>query len=212
MQLTASDIVSLYRPTPCSLRLYLREQGVPESEASAFEQIIQTLGHVHEQNHLATLGAYEDISAIERDQQAARTLEAIKSLTPVIYQGEFVCETTVDGVPAAVVGRPDFLIFDGDGYIVRDSKFSRRVDEDHHDEITLQLQLYGCVKGGVKPDQWGGVKVDQSAAGKLLDMRGVWRLERSGRRHTPRSGLRRGGWVAGAAVRGWRDRVYACSA
>jgi site-specific DNA-adenine methylase len=68
------------------------------------------------------------------------------------------------------------------------------------------------VKGGVKPDQWGGVKVDQSAAGKLLDMRGVWRLERSGRRHTPRSGLRRGGWVAGAAVRGWRDRVYACSA
>ena len=44
MQLTASDIVSLYRPTPCSLRLYLREQGVAESEPSAFDRIIQTLG------------------------------------------------------------------------------------------------------------------------------------------------------------------------
>ena len=68
------------------------------------------------------------------------------------------------------------------------------------------------VKGGVKPDQWGGVKLDQQRAWKLLDLRGVWRLERSGRRHTPRGGLRRGGWVAGAAVRGWRDRACACSA
>src|ERR1035441_2723045 len=43
-------------------------------------------------------------------------------------------------------------------------------------------------------------------------MRGVWRLERSGRRHTPRGVLRRGGWVAGAAVRGWRGGGFACPA
>jgi uncharacterized protein len=143
MQLTASDIVSLYRPTPCSLRLYLREQGVEESEPSAFDQIIKTLGQVHEQKHLATLGAYEDINLVERGQQASRTLEAIRGRVPVIYQAEFECESTISGSPVVVVGRPDFLIFDGDGYTIRDSKLSRQVDEKHHEEIALQVQLYG---------------------------------------------------------------------
>src|ERR1019366_977491 len=94
MQLTASDIVSLYRPTPCSLRLYLREQGVAESEPSAFDQIIQTLGTVHEQKHLATLELYEDISKVERERRVSRTLEAIRNRVPVIFQAEFEYATT----------------------------------------------------------------------------------------------------------------------
>ena len=143
MRLTASDIVSLYRPTPCSLRLYLREQGVEESEPSAFDQIIQTLGQVHEKSHLATLGAYEDISLAERGQRVSRTLEAIRNRVPVIYQAEFEYAFTISGSPVVVVGRPDFLIFDGGGYVIRDSKLSRKVDDDHHEEIALQLQLYG---------------------------------------------------------------------
>lgn len=143
MQLTASDLVSLYRPTPCSLRLYLREQGVEESKPSAFDQTIQTLGEVHEKEHLATLGAYEDISKVERDQRVSRTLEFIRSRVPVIYQAEFEYATTIGGSRVVVVGRPDFLILDGNDYIVRDSKLSRKVDADHHEEISLQLQLYG---------------------------------------------------------------------
>ena len=143
MHLTASDIVSLYRPTPCSVRLYLRDQGVPESEPSAFDQIIQTLGKVHERKHLATLGAYEDISLVERDQRVSRTLNAIRNRFPVIYQAEFEFATTISGSLVVVVGRPDFLILDGNDYIIRDSKLSRKVDEDHHEEIGLQLQLYG---------------------------------------------------------------------
>jgi len=143
MPLTASDIVSLYRPTPCSLRLYLRSKGVPESEPRAFDQIIQSLGKVHEQNHLATLGAYEDMSVVERGQRVFRTLKAIRNRAPVIYQGELEYESTIGGSPVVVVGRPDFLIRAGDGYIIRDSKLSRKVDEDHHEEISLQLQLYG---------------------------------------------------------------------
>jgi predicted RecB family nuclease len=147
MQLTASDIVSLYRPTPCCLRLYLREQGVEESEPSAFDQIIKELGQVHEQKHLATLGAYEDISAVERGQQASRTLAAIRTRVPVIYQGEFRVPATISGTLVDVVGRPDFLILDGNGYTIRDSKLSRQVDEKHHEEIALQVQLYGWLYG-----------------------------------------------------------------
>ena len=80
---------------------------------------------------------------MEPEQQAAKTLEAIHACVPVLYQGEFRVQTTIGGADVVVVGRPDYLILDGDGYIVRDSKLSRKVDEDHHEEIVLQLQLYG---------------------------------------------------------------------
>lgn len=143
MRLTASDIFSLYRPTLCALRVYLRGQGVPESDVSAFEEILNTLGKRHEQSHLATLGAYEDLSAISVEERCQRTLEAIRDKVPVVYQGEFACDTILNGTQVSIVGRPDFLILDGDGYLIRDSKLSRKVDEKHHVEIALQLQLYG---------------------------------------------------------------------
>jgi predicted RecB family nuclease len=143
MRLTPSDIVNLYRPTPCSLRVYLREKGVPGAEPSAFDQILQTLGERHEEAHLATLGAYEDLSVVPQDERVRWTTDAIRNCVPVIYQGEFAVDTVVGGMPVTIVGRPDFLILDGDGYIIRDSKLSRQVDDKHHEEITLQLQLYG---------------------------------------------------------------------
>jgi predicted RecB family nuclease len=169
MKLTASDIVSLYRPTPCALRVYLREQGIEESEPSAFDQVIQTLGQVHEQKHLATLGTYEDISIVDRDQRVSRTFEAIRSRVPVIYQAEFEHDSTISGCPVVVVGRPDFLIFDGDGYIIRDSKLSRKVDDDHHKEIVLQLQLYGWLFEQTVGTPAKCLQV-QTGAGNLVDV------------------------------------------
>jgi predicted RecB family nuclease len=143
MKLTASDIVSLYRPALCQLRVYLREHHAAESEPGAYDEIIQRLGRLHEQTHLASLGAYEDISTVEPELQAARTLEAISSRAPVIYQGEFRVQATIGGTGVEIVGRPDYLILDGGNYVIRDSKLSRQVDEKHHEEIALQVQLYG---------------------------------------------------------------------
>ncbi len=148
MRLTASDIVSLYRPAPCQLRVYLREHYAAESEPGAYDEIIERLGRLHEQNHLASLGAYEDISAGEPEQQSARTLEAIRTRVPVIYQGEFRVPATISGTGVEVVGRPDYLILDGDNYVIRDSKLSRQVDDKHHEEIALQVQLYGQFQCG----------------------------------------------------------------
>lgn len=143
MRLTASDIVSLYRPEPCQLRVYLREHGVQEAEPGAYDEIIEHLGRRHEESHLASLGAYEDISVVEREQRGSRTLEAVHACVPVIYQGEFRVQTTIGGGAVEIIGRPDYLIYDVDGYVIRDSKLSRRVDEKHHEEIALQVQLYG---------------------------------------------------------------------
>jgi hypothetical protein len=97
MRLTASDIIGLYRPTPCALRVYLREKGVPEAEPGAFEQILQTLGQRHEQSHLATLGAYEDLSAVPAAERVQRTADALRRCVPVICQGELARETTLGG-------------------------------------------------------------------------------------------------------------------
>ena len=143
MRLTASDIVSLYRPTPCSLRVYLREKGVPEAEPSVFEQILQTLGQRHEEAHLATLGAYEDLSVVPPDERVEQTAAAIRNRVPVIYQGEFAVRNSSwrhvrhhRWSPRLSDSRRGWLL-------IRDSKLSRQVDDDHHEEITLQLQLYG---------------------------------------------------------------------
>jgi predicted RecB family nuclease len=143
MRLTASDIFNLYRPTLCALRIYLREQHIPEAEPGVLEQILQTLGQRHEQSHLATLGAYEDLGSVSPDLRVQQTLEAVRNHVPVIYQGELAYDATVEGIRVTVVGRPDFLILDGDAYLIRDSKLTRKVDDKHHVEIGLQLQLYG---------------------------------------------------------------------
>jgi predicted RecB family nuclease len=143
MRLTASDIVTLLRPTPCALRVYLRQQGVEESEPSDFERLLQRLGESHEAGHLASLGPCEDLSVVPADRRSQSTAEAMRQRAPVIYQGELAADTDLGGVAVTIVGRPDFLIWDGDGYLIRDSKLSLRVDGEHHPEITLQLQLYG---------------------------------------------------------------------
>jgi hypothetical protein len=36
--------------------------------------------------------------------------------------GELAADTQLGSVPVTVVGQPDFLILDGDGYMIRDSK------------------------------------------------------------------------------------------
>jgi uncharacterized protein len=123
--------------------VYLRQQGVPESEATEFDQVLQRLGERHEVGHLASLGPCEDLSGVPADQRPQRTNDAIRRRVPAIYQGELAADTDLGGIPVTIVGRPDFLILDGDDYLIRDSKLSLRVDEEHHPEITLQLQLYG---------------------------------------------------------------------
>ena len=44
MRLTASDIVSMYRPTFCSGRVFLRGKKEPEAPASAFDELLSRLG------------------------------------------------------------------------------------------------------------------------------------------------------------------------
>jgi predicted RecB family nuclease len=54
-----------------------------------------------------------------------------------------MAQASFGGAEVEIVGEPDFLIRSADGYIVRDSKISRRINEEDHPEILRQLELYG---------------------------------------------------------------------
>jgi predicted RecB family nuclease len=113
------------------------------AEPTEFEQVLHRLGDRHEREHLATLGAYLDLSRLAEEERVPKTVKAIAGRVPVIYQPGFRVTHTFGGSEAEVVGIPDFLILDGDGYMIRDAKMARRIDDENHPEILLQVQLYG---------------------------------------------------------------------
>ena len=143
MRLIASDFVTRHRPSPCDLRVWLRHRGEPEREPTEFEQVLYRLGERHEKEHLATLGAYTDLSAMSEEERVHRTAGAVAARVPALYQPTFRVSQQIAGTDVEIVGQPDFLILDCDGYIVRDAKLARRIDAEHHPEILLQVQLYG---------------------------------------------------------------------
>ena len=143
MRLTATDFVSYHRPTRCDLRVFLRQRREPEAEPGPYDLVLRRLGLRHEREHLATLGTFVNVSAPSFDERVVVTADAIARKMPVLYQPTFRVTEKICGTDVEIIGVPDFLILDGDGYLIRDSKMSRRIDEENHPEILLQVQLYG---------------------------------------------------------------------
>jgi uncharacterized protein len=83
------------------------------------------------------------VSASSLDEQVKKTAEAIQNKVSALYQPAFLATEKLSGIDVEIVGVPDFLILDGDRYLIRDSKMARRIDEENHPEILLQVQLYG---------------------------------------------------------------------
>ena len=135
--------MTYWRPSPCELRVFLQEKSEPEAEPGAFDEVMRRLGIRHEQEHLATLGPYLDLSSVLIDERVGRTLEAIANKVPVVYQPAFVVRHRIADTDVEIVGVPDFLILDGDAYVIRDCKMSRRIEAEIHPEIVVQVQLYG---------------------------------------------------------------------
>ena len=142
MRVVASDFMSLYLPSPCSGRVIHRFRGEEEAEPTEFDKVLRELGRRHEHQHLQSLGTFVDLSQVPQELRFIKTQKAIAAKTAVIYQPSFRVMTFIDGIDCEVVGDPDFLILDGE-YIIRDSKMARRIDNEHHPEIVLQVGLYG---------------------------------------------------------------------
>jgi hypothetical protein len=85
LRITASDLMTYWRPTPCELRVFLHEKGEPEAEPSAFDEVMRRLGIRHEREHLATLGPHLDLSTVPIDERVGRTLDAVCLWNATLY-------------------------------------------------------------------------------------------------------------------------------
>jgi len=135
MSFAASEYHGYYQLSQCALRVHLRAKGMPGAEPDAYHQLLVKLGQRHEQRHLSRLGQYVDARG-----DVEETRRAVARGDAVIYQPEMKATHPEYG---EVVGRPDFFIREGDGYVIGDCKLARRFTEEAHPEIFRQLELYG---------------------------------------------------------------------
>ncbi|MGD9711722.1 MAG: TM0106 family RecB-like putative nuclease [Thermomicrobiales bacterium] len=184
MQLSSSEIYRAYQPSPCDLRIYLHFKGAPMGEPGAFEEVIRRLGDRHEKAHLATLQNVTDLSAGTLEERKRKTLEAVTAAAPILYQPVLITMAKIGARDCTLVGIPDLLIREGDGYVIRDVKMARRLTEKEHAEIFWQLRLYGLLlalvtgKPPVRLEVFGGaseiVPIDGAANGAVEEKLGQY--------------------------------------
>ncbi len=142
--ISASDFHTYYQPHECRRRVWL-EAKCPElrAELTEFERILLEKGRAHEQEHLATLGAYVSPEYPSGDLQAGMqaTSALVATGAPVIYQGVLI---SADG---GISGKPDFLIREANAYVIRDAKLALSMDR--HAEIAAQISLYAYLAEAV---------------------------------------------------------------
>jgi len=126
MHFRASNPYDYYRPSKCERRVALRHRGVNESPRREFDDLLARLGASHATTHLDSLNGVKKLEGLDGESQERETLAAIRAGVPAIYQARFRVSLDLDGEQNDLVGLPDFLIRDGDGYIIRDSKLARR--------------------------------------------------------------------------------------
>ncbi len=159
MTLSASDFYTYLYPHECGLRVYLESHGAESAPPSPYLEVVRQLGRRHESEHLATLGPHLDLrglSAIEREQ---RTREAVHDGVAAIYQSRLRAAVQLGGATYELVGEPDYLIRQGDGYVIRDSKVAREITEEQHPEILRQLETYGWLYEHALGSAAGGLEV-----------------------------------------------------
>jgi predicted RecB family nuclease len=162
LRLTSTDIASYYRPSACDRRVLLRYRGQKEAGPSTYDEVLRRLGQRHELIHIRSLGELVEIGSFLHHERVKATLDAISERAPVIYQPVFLVRHKLSGADVEIEGIPDLIVREGHGYFIRDVKMARRVDEQHHPEIVLQLQLYGWLfeqSCGTPPEAlevWGG--------------------------------------------------------
>jgi len=142
-ELTASHLYSYYRPSKCRKRVYLLHKGVPAAKPSPYDEVIKRLGERHEKAYLNTLEGVEDLSTISFSERIPKTKDLVRGGARIIYQPGFAVDTTLGTTQVTIIGQPDFIVRQGNSYIIRDCKIARRIRDKDHPEIFRQLELYG---------------------------------------------------------------------
>jgi len=180
--ITASHFFLLHCPSACKRRLCLHRAGAVAALPGPFEELLQELGERHERTHLATLPNVLDLSGDVNAVRLQRTEIALERHEQTLYQPLFRVQRVIDAREQILVGSPDFLIPDGNGWRIRDVKLNRDIDKP---EILAQLNFYGLllehatgqaptaievVRGGreIIPIEFEGTAAAERRVGELL--------------------------------------------
>jgi len=167
--LTASHLYSYYQPSQCGRRIYFHHLGMPEAEPSPYEQVLLKLGKQHEKAYLRTLEKVEDLSPASLAERITLTTSLINDRASIIYQPAFLAESIWGSTRRMVFGAPDFIVLEGDSYIIRDCKLPRRINDRDHPEILRQLELYGWLFQETVGRPPAGLEV-VSGTGEIVDV------------------------------------------
>jgi predicted RecB family nuclease len=167
--LVATDFFSLYRPSECELRVWLRHQGEEEAPPGPYAEVLIKLGIEHERRHLARFPNHLDLGRGTIAERAERTREAVSAGKQVIYQGALRAETTLAETAVEIVGVPDFLLPARSGYAIRDSKLARRIGGGRHPAVELQLATYGWLYEQTFGEKPVALQV-HAGSGEILDI------------------------------------------
>ena len=154
-RLSSSSIATRHMPSQCDRRVWLREASdVPEAERGEFSRHLAKQGMIHEERIIESFRQsgreVVDLGDLPEAERIAATAEAVRrGSTAVICQGQLVGEAEVGGQTRDLVGRPDFLIFDADRWVIADAKLTRTFFQSSGSEkkdkraVFLQMRLYG---------------------------------------------------------------------
>ncbi len=96
---------------------------------SEFDEFIFAQGLLHDKRVLEELtDSYPDLTDLNgfnNKNAEAEAIAAVEAGEKLIYQGMLVVNTELCGQPVKILGYPDFLIPDGNGWIISDSKLTR---------------------------------------------------------------------------------------
>ncbi len=153
MQLSPTDLYTALRPTPCTLRVYLRARNEPEAAPGPYETVVRELGRRHEESHRAALPNLVDLSRVLADDRERLTLDAIRARANNLYHPVLRAAVNIAGEECVVVGEPDFILIEPDGLVVRDCKMAIRVNDDDHPEIFRAMETYGWLLHSVSGEK-----------------------------------------------------------
>lgn len=113
---------TLYDLVSCPHRVALDsfEDPTKRDKVSAFVKMLWERGSAHEDSVIENLAGSKpvlDLSAVSEAEREARTLEAMRDGAPLIYQGRLRS--------GDLLGSPDLLRREGDGYVPIDIKSGR---------------------------------------------------------------------------------------
>jgi predicted RecB family nuclease len=143
-RVSPSLILQYWVPDPCGRRIFLRARGEQEGDPDPFLETLARLGQKHEDRERQDLAPYLDLKPGSPEERIARTREALEDGThEVLFQPLLLGRSELAGSEREIVGEPDFLVRQDDGWKVREVKLARRVEGSRHTEIRLQTECYG---------------------------------------------------------------------